>query len=1439
MAVQESLPFGGINTGWGPWNLYQGCVPAIDPHNGYNGFLLVEILNPYDIWVPGAGYSGNYFDFTGAPATPVVDQNSGTAGNDGGEGAPCGCNSAAPVAGDPINFSTGNKYLQEDDFVGDRWLTFRRFYNSALPNALANAANPISASNGSNWSNTFSRVLIFNSSASTATISVMRPDGSEEIFNNTGTSWVPASPSIADTLTQTTNAEGAATYVVFIAALRQYETYNVSGLLQSVVDETGQGITLTYSTSSTPTTVAPIAGLLIAVTDPEGRQLNFIYNNGQFNITQVTLPDGGTLNYSYGSNDNLLSVEYPDGKTRQYVYSESSLTGGTSLPNAMTGIIDEAGVRYGNTTYNSSGHATSASFAGGVGTTQITYGASGTSSVQYPLGATVTMGWNTTNGHNQTASVGQACGPQCDEPWKTRTYDANSNPLSYTDFNGNVKATTYSSQGLLTQEVDAQGQSTQRTTNTTWNTTLLVPLQRTVTNASGTAVTSTSWVYNNLGQPLARCEIDPALAGGYTCSATGTVPAGVRRWTYTYCSAVGSGCPLAGLMLSATGPRTDLTQTTTYTYYTTSSASGCGTPGAACYMVGDLYQVTDALGHVTTVASYDADGRMTRITDPNGVYTDMTYTPRGWLASRAVAGEMTSFTYTAYGSVASVTDPDNVTTTYTYDTAHRLTTVTDALGNYVQYTLDAAGDKTAEQVYDSTGALHKNLARTFNTLGQITGVVDGLNNTVFNAGSSGSYDADGNLLQSADALGIQSKLGYDALNRLTSTIANYNGADPATTNTTTTVSLDALDRLAGVTDPTALATSYSYDGLSNRTQLQSPDTGTSTDTFDAAGNRLTHTDAKGVVSTSTYDADNRPVSTSYTNTALNVSYTYDEANAVTGCSASNPIGRMTRVVEGVVTTVFCYDGRGNVIQKMQLLSGYTDVTNYGYTAANRLSGESTPDQTAISYTYDSDGRVSGVVVTPSGATTVSPTVVSAISYLPFGPISSYTLGNGQTITRTYDANYRLTDLTSPALNLHFARDVMGNVVALGNAPGANPATETYSYDPLYRLTGITDAGTVLESYTYNQTGDRLSKTAPGLATGAYLYTPGTHQLASIGNAAQANDADGNTTGSVMGGNTYGFAYNARNRLSLAQLNGQTVGTYTYNAMGERINKVATYPQAVTERYTYNESDRLIGEYGTTNRDYIWLGNLPVAVVDNTVGGGVTTSTVNYVTADQLGTPRVVTSNAGNVIWSWAYQGNPWGEQQPTSTTGYVLNLRFPGQYYDAETGTSYNMFRTYCAACGRYQESDPIGLAGGISTYAAVGNNPLSHVDPLGLVNPDQPSPITALENAILEGNVDQIEMLEEAAGVSDDSALGRAAANANKINHIFGEAGHNLDALVKTCGSKGRALQQLTNAAIKSFPGAADGVKTVFVVNVNGIDVTVSGVGVNGLFRLGTAYIP
>jgi len=1215
----------------------------------------------------------------------------------------------------------------ESDFSEpDQNLKFERTYTSGI--GLFDLTNL-----GPQWRSNFDRRITMVSSGSSTVATSYRSDGDRYHFVLTSGQWI-SDPDITLVLTSSQDSSGNITGWTLTDIDGTQEIYNAQGYLTKIIPLNQHTLTLSYS------------GIyLTTVTDERNRSLTFKYGQiayqSQTRLVEVDTPDGLSIQYGYSSSTGMLtSVSYVGSvngqsvtQTRTYVYGENG------APNyAMTGLIDEAAQRYTSWSYDAQGRA-NLSVHGAIsdypGRTQLIYNSDGSTSITNWTDGTANLSLTRLFGFDVVQGVAHLSGVSCascssaaiqlpgipTQPASV-TFDSSGYPQSTMDFNHNLTTTQYDdTYGLLLQKVEASGASSQRTTKLTWDTTFRKPLNQQILDAQGNLVAETSWVYNYLGEVHVRCEIDPAVpaAAAYTCADTGAPPAGVRRWIYHYCGSVDTiQCPVVGLLLTVDGPRTDVADTTSYVYYMLDGVN---------HHHGDLKSVTDPLGHVTTYLIYDGAGRVTSMQDANGVYTDFTYTPRGWLQTKTVrvtpdnspssSDAITTLGYTAYGAVNSITDPDGVVTTFQYDTAHRLTDIYDALGKHIHYTLDAAGNKTAEQTFTAAGTVVRSLSRTFNALGELTAVEDGLNHTVFSAGYSDSYDANGNLVHSVDGLGYQRYQGFDALNRLTSTIANYNGTDPATQNSTTTVKLDALDRQTQVTDPTGLHTTYGYDGLGDRTQLQSPDTGTSTDTYDAAGNRLTHTDAKGVVSSSTYDADNRLTGTSYADSSLNVSYDYDESNAVTGCASSRPIGRLTRVVESGVTTIYCYGGHGNISQKKQVTSSHTDVTVYGYTLADRLSSVLAPDGTQVNYSYNSNGLLSGVQVTPSGSGTAS-TVVSNINWLPFGPMVDYTLGNGQTVTRSYDANYAPTDLTSPALSLHFARDVMGDIQALGNAPGANPATETYGYDPLYRLTGVTEAsGTALENYTYNQTGDRLSKTATDQVTGGgtYTYTPGTHQLASIGNAARSSDANGNTLTSVMGGNSYGFGYNGRNRLTTAQLNGQTVGTYTYNALGERIGKVASFPQSITERYAYNEAGQLIGEYGTTNRDYVWLGDLPVAVIDNTINGGVTTSTVNYITADQLGTPRAVSNSAGTVIWSWTYQGNPFGEQLPTSTTGYVLNLRYPGQYFDAESETSYNYYRTYEPATGRYLQSDPIGLKGGISTYAYVRDQPLALSDNLGL----------------------------------------------------------------------------------------------------------------------------
>ena len=120
----------------------------------------------------------------------------------------------------------------------------------------------------------------------------------------------------------------------------------------------------------------------------------------------------------------------------------------------------------------------------------------------------------------------------------------------------------------------------------------------------------------------------------------------------------------------------------------------------------------------------------------------------------------------------------------------------------------------------------------------------------------------------------------------------------------------------------------------------------------------------------------------------------------------------------------------------------------------------------------------------------------------------------------------------------------------------------------------------------------------------------------------------------------------------------------------------------------------------------------------------------YVHTDQLGTPQVLTDQSQKVVWKVSQ--TPFGEV--TASGSVEQPYRFPGQYADPETGYSYNYYRDYDPSLGRYLQSDPIGLAGGLNTYSYAGQNPLSHVDPYGL---DFADAITIAPSALLTAMLD------------------------------------------------------------------------------------------------------
>jgi RHS repeat-associated protein len=206
-------------------------------------------------------------------------------------------------------------------------------------------------------------------------------------------------------------------------------------------------------------------------------------------------------------------------------------------------------------------------------------------------------------------------------------------------------------------------------------------------------------------------------------------------------------------------------------------------------------------------------------------------------------------------------------------------------------------------------------------------------------------------------------------------------------------------------------------------------------------------------------------------------------------------------------------------------------------------------------------------------------------------------------------------------------------------------------------------------------------------------------------------------GSTTGNGSAVFGYDDANRLT-SVTQGASSTSFVLNALGQRVSKAAAGGITL---FAYDESGHLVGEYdgaGHLIEETVWLGEIPVATLRPDPAGGID---IYYVHSDHLNTPRRVTRPSDNaVVWAWTSDpfGNGFTDQNPDGDGQYfIYNLRFPGQYYDSETGLSYNYLRDYDPAVGRYIESDPIGLAGGsYSTYSYANGNPVSITDPTGLM---------------------------------------------------------------------------------------------------------------------------
>ncbi|MGH8084890.1 MAG: RHS repeat-associated core domain-containing protein [Lysobacter sp.] len=553
-----------------------------------------------------------------------------------------------------------------------------------------------------------------------------------------------------------------------------------------------------------------------------------------------------------------------------------------------------------------------------------------------------------------------------------------------------------------------------------------------------------------------------------------------------------------------------------------------------------------------------------------------------------------------------------------------------------------------------------------------------------------TYDPEGRVSSSTDAANRSTKFGYDVLGRMVTSTDPKNGV--------TRFAYDAGGRLSRVVDPKGHATTYSYDGFGNLWKQVSPDTGTTTFAYDQYGRRTRMTRNEGSVTTFAYDTIGRLVSRKAGGQEHR--FTYD--------TCTNGKGRICQVWDNHGQLDYTYTREGLLKTKSQRVGSTSGLNQgYAYDAMGRLTGISYPGNVAVGYGY-SNGRVAAVTATINGT---RHNLATGIEHQPFGPTIGWTYGNGLKRGIVRDLDGRVTGLstkngTAYVQNLAYTYNANDLITRITNGKYVG-ATQNYGYDALARLSTNAAGPNYDWTYTYDANGNRVRANLTGAANRVDSYTTAatSNRLLSTSGGRNAS-FHYNANGNLIDAAGAIYRYDPFNRLTSATKGGTTTN-YWVNALGQRTYKTQGAPKAAF--YLHGPDGQLAAERSGFSGTWSWTHYVKLG---GEIIGLVRNSKLYHVHNDHLGRPELVTSGGKSVVWradNYAFSRNV----RLDSIGG--LNIGFPGQYHDAETGLWHNGFRDYDQVTGRYIQSDPIGLGGGVNTYAYVMGNPVNAVDTLGL----------------------------------------------------------------------------------------------------------------------------
>ncbi|WNM29976.1 RHS repeat-associated core domain-containing protein [Streptomyces sp. Li-HN-5-11] len=840
-------------------------------------------------------------------------------------------------------------------------------------------------------------------------------------------------------------------------------------------------------------------------------------------------------------------------------------------------------------------------------------------------------------------------------------------------------------------------------------------------------------VTNSSGQPLRFTYDDARRITSWTDT---------NGYSYTYeyddrdrCVAQGGAEGHMGLRLSygERDPETGLR--------TTTAVNGEG--AARQYFVNDLHQIvaivdpaghtrrftrdrfnrllseTDALGR-TTSYRYDDMGNATEIIRPDGRRTTLSYDDRG-LLTRIVRpdGSTVRQEFDDRGNRTSVADSAGGKTFFTYDASGRLTGLRDQYGRVTDIRCDAAG--LPVEVRDHTGNV---MRYERDPLGRVTSITDPL-------GATGEmeWSVEGKVTRRRNPDGTEEAWTYDGEGNCLTHTNTIGGV--------TRFEYSQFDLLTARIEPDGTRHEFEYDSELRLTRVTNPQGLTWTYEYDLVGRPVTETDFGGRTTRYSYNAAGELISRT---NALGQTVTFEH----------NELGQVVRKsADGEVMT-YTYDFTDRIARAA---NSHTDLTLLR-DRQGRLVSERINDR-ELSYRYDEFGRLTGRT-TPAGAESVwefdsvgQPCRLTAdgrpvtLEYDRVGRETGRRFGESLIVTRSFDAMNRLISqaVDHPRGRIQSRAYEYRADGSLTKVHDQLNGVRRYELDLAGRATRVSGEGWA-ESYSYDALGNQTAADWPARPFGDDGCGERAYQgadLVGAGRIRYEHDAAGRVvlrqkTRLSRKPDTWRYSWDAEDRLTQVVTPDGTVWRYQYDALGRRTGK---------QRIAENGVDAL------EQVDFTWDG---VSLCEQTTRWGESSDSVTLtwhlhgpeavaqserrtmaeasqeevdarffaIVSDLSGTPCELIDESGEI--AWRSLSTNWGKLSwPVRSQAYTP-LRFPGQYFDSETGLNYNYLRYYDPEVGQYVSQDPLGLAPAANPVGYV-DRPSVTCDPLGLAPQKSPIP--------------------------------------------------------------------------------------------------------------------